>query len=196
MPKKTFLNLSKKKREKIINAAYDIFISNEYEDITIRDMASAMDIAIGSFYQYFEDKDDLYIYLISNIEKRVYEKEFKNKHSFFMNTDVIPLEEICNQKEFDFNRTWYRAPVEVMMKFYFGKHSKEINSHVFDELVDLKESNQLKDDINIDFVFHMVSTSMFNIQMYFKDNNITDENLRIKIKREFYTRWFLDVILA
>jgi AcrR family transcriptional regulator len=195
MPKQTFFNLPSDKRNKIIDAAYDVFIENDYEDVNIRMITSRAEISIGSFYQYFQDKDELYVYLMSDIEKKIYAKEMEKNGYFLMDSEIIPIEEICTPKEVAFNRTWYRAPIEVMMKFYFGKYSKELNSHVMDELIELKKSGRLKDFVDLDFTFHIYATSMFNIQIYFRDNNIKDEEKRLRIKRDFYIKWFLDGIL-
>lgn len=195
MPKQTFFNLSTDKQEKIIDRVSDIFIEKEYNDVSIREITSRAEISIGSFYQYFHDKDDLYIYLISRIEKKIYDKEMKEKEFFLVDRDILPIEDICTQKEIDLNYTWYRAPVEVMMKFYFGKDSKELNSNILDELIDLKNKDKLNDFLNIDFIFHIYSTSMFNIQMYFRDNNITDEKEKLRIKRNYYDKYFLKGIL-
>ena len=82
-----------------------------------------------------------------------------------------------------------------MMKFYFGKYSRELNSHVMDELIELKKTDKLKDFVDLDFVFHIYATSMFNIQMYFRNNNIVDEKEKLRIKKNFYSKWFLDGIL-
>ncbi|MCF6460644.1 TetR/AcrR family transcriptional regulator [Clostridium sp. Cult3] len=195
MPKQTFFNLPNSKKEKIIDAAYDIFIEMDYEDVNIRSITKAADISIGSFYQYFYDKDDLYLYLMSNIEKKIYAKEKQKIGYFLMDSDIIPIEEICTQKEIDFNQTWYRAPIEVMMKFYFGEYSKDLNSNIVDELIELQDLGKLKDSVDIDFIFYIYATSMFNILMYFREMNITDEKQKIDIKRKFYTDWFLKGIL-
>ncbi|QQY79268.1 TetR family transcriptional regulator [Keratinibaculum paraultunense] len=195
MPKQRFFNLPDSKKEKIIDTAYDMFIEMDYEDVTIRALAKAFDISIGSFYQYFHDKDDLYLYLMSTIEKKIYAAHEQKYGYFLMDPNVIPIEDICTQKEIEFNRTWYRAPVEVMMKFYFNEYSKDLNSNVMKELIELKNSGKLKDSVDIDFIFHIYATSMFNILMYFRENNITDENQKIDLKTKFYTDWFLRGIL-
>jgi AcrR family transcriptional regulator len=195
MPKQTFFNLPDDKKEKIINAAYDIFIAEDYEKVNIRSITSKADISIGSFYKYFYDKDDLYLYLLSNIEKKIYAKEKEKTGYFLMDSEVIPIEEICTQQEIEFNRTWYKVPIEVMMKFYFGEYSRELNSIVMDELIELKNSGKLKDSVDVEFVFHFYVTSMFNILIYFREHNITDEGQKLKIKKNFYTNLFLTGIL-
>ena len=38
--------------------------------------------------------------------------------------------------------------------------------------------------VDLDFIFYIYSTSMFNILMYFKENNISDEEQRYTMKRK------------
>ena len=52
MPKETFLKLPNEKKEKIIKAAQKEFERVPIEEVSIK-------IARGSFYQYFESKEDL-----------------------------------------------------------------------------------------------------------------------------------------
>lgn len=195
MPKKTFFNLSSYKKQKIIDVAYDLFIENDYEDVNIRSITKKAGISIGSFYQYFEDKDDLYLYLIAEIEKKAHNEYKKRVGRFLSDAIVIPSEEISTPKESEFNNTWYKAPIEVKVKFYFGKYAKEMNSIVWDELVELNESGRLIEDLDLEFAFYLYVTSMFNILMYFKEKNITDNEEIFAFKRKFYMDWFVNRII-
>lgn len=65
MPKSTFWNLPKSKRDGIIDAATGEFAAAPYQDVSIARLIKAMDIPTGSFYQYFADKKDLYFYVLS-----------------------------------------------------------------------------------------------------------------------------------
>ncbi len=195
MPKKTFFNLLPEKKQKIIDATYDIFINEKYENVTIRGISSKAGISIGSFYQYFHDKDELYLYLQTNIEKKYYAKQKEKFGNLFLRKEAISLEEVCTKKEIDFNRTWYWVPIEVMRKFYFGKYGKELNSFIMDELIELKASGKLKDCVDIQLIFHFYVTSMFNMLIYFREHNITDEDEKFKIKTNFYKDILLNGIL-
>ncbi|GFN34988.1 TetR/AcrR family transcriptional regulator [Tepidimicrobium xylanilyticum] len=195
MPKKTFFNLSVEKRNKIIDAAYDLFIENDYKDVSIRNITNKAGISIGSFYQYFYDKDDLYLYIMTEIEKKIYARHKERTEQYLTDPEIIPIEEVCSPKEIALNRTWYDAPVEVKMKFYFGEYSKEMNSIVWDELVELEKQGKLVEDLDLELIFHLYVTTMFNILMYFDEKNITDEEERIRIKRKYYTDWFINGIL-
>lgn len=64
MPKSTFFNLPEDKRNKIIEAAIDEFAENSYRQASINRIVEKAGIAKGSFYQYFEDKKDLYKFII------------------------------------------------------------------------------------------------------------------------------------
>lgn len=70
MPKETFLKLSKEKQQKVINAAKKEFARAPIENVSIKNIVEEADIARGSFYQYFESKEDLLIYILrENSEK-------------------------------------------------------------------------------------------------------------------------------
>ena len=64
MPKDTFFNLPDYKRNRIIRIAIREFAENPYDVASISNIVREAGIAKGSFYQYFEDKQDLYRYLI------------------------------------------------------------------------------------------------------------------------------------
>jgi AcrR family transcriptional regulator len=64
MPKQTFFNLPEAKRRAILELAIEEFAENDYDAASISRLVARAGIAKGSFYQYFEDKEDLYLYLI------------------------------------------------------------------------------------------------------------------------------------
>lgn len=64
MPKETFFNLPAEKRQHILDAAIDEFAAKPYRSASISRIVRQTGIAKGSFYQYFEDKKDLYLYLV------------------------------------------------------------------------------------------------------------------------------------
>lgn len=64
MPKQTFFNLTDEKRNLILELAIEEFSSQDFKNASITNIVAKAGIAKGSFYQYFEDKRDLYFYLI------------------------------------------------------------------------------------------------------------------------------------
>jgi TetR/AcrR family transcriptional regulator len=64
MPKATFFNLPEDKRQLIVDLAIEEFADQDYRNASISNIVSRAGIAKGSLYQYFENKRDLYLYLI------------------------------------------------------------------------------------------------------------------------------------
>jgi AcrR family transcriptional regulator len=74
MPKTTFFNLPEEKRRLILDLAIEEFAERDYKSASISNIVARAGIAKGSLYQYFEDKHDLYLYLIelAGEEKKVF----------------------------------------------------------------------------------------------------------------------------
>ena len=67
MPKDTFFNLPEDKRTLICNVAINEFAEYSFDQASINRIVANSGIAKGSFYQYFEDKKDLFLYLMNLI---------------------------------------------------------------------------------------------------------------------------------
>lgn len=65
MPKDTFMNLPDEKRKKIIAVGLEEFAQKGYDNASITNICAKSDIAKGSFYQYFDDKKDLFMFLLN-----------------------------------------------------------------------------------------------------------------------------------
>ncbi len=64
MPKDTFFNLPEEKRQGLTQALLEEFAENDYRSASVSRVVERAGIAKGSFYQYFEDKKDCYLYLL------------------------------------------------------------------------------------------------------------------------------------
>lgn len=65
MPSKTFDNLSSTKKLALETAALEEFSKHTYDQISINRIIQSIDMPRGSFYLYFNDKEDLYLYIIN-----------------------------------------------------------------------------------------------------------------------------------
>lgn len=65
MPKPTFLNLAPEKRDRIVELAIDEFARLPYAQASLSRIVARAGIAKGSIYQYFENKLDLYRWLLT-----------------------------------------------------------------------------------------------------------------------------------
>lgn len=67
MPTDTFFRLPEEKRGRILASAWEEFTAVPYAEASINRIVRASRIPRGSFYQYFADKNDLFLCLIDEI---------------------------------------------------------------------------------------------------------------------------------
>ena len=73
MPTSTFFNLPPPKRERLLRAAEAEFVRKPFNEVSINRIIQAAEIPRGSFYQYFEDKKDLFRYILGGFSRRLEE---------------------------------------------------------------------------------------------------------------------------
>lgn len=69
MPKQTFYSIEEGKRKRIVDAFLIEFSTHTYDDASVSNVVRKLEIAKGSIYQYFEDKLDVFKYLIGECVK-------------------------------------------------------------------------------------------------------------------------------
>lgn len=104
MPNKTFFNLSDEKRCRIVDAALQEFAAHSFNEASINRIIKNAEIPKGSFYQYFKNKEDLYLYFLDEVSKEftdplLHEKEMYPDANFFeviqhTNREVLKLKNI------------------------------------------------------------------------------------------------------
>ncbi|WP_085993863.1 TetR/AcrR family transcriptional regulator [Oceanobacillus senegalensis] len=78
MPKQTFFNLPEQKRQNLMKAAEEEFARVPLYEASISNIIKVAGIPRGSFYQYFEGKEDVYFYLLAE-ETKTRKTEFIQK---------------------------------------------------------------------------------------------------------------------
>ena len=69
MPTSTFFRLPEEKRARLIEACWAEVSQVRFSEVSINRIISAARIPRGSFYQYFEDKEDLIRYLLEDMRE-------------------------------------------------------------------------------------------------------------------------------
>jgi AcrR family transcriptional regulator len=126
MPKPTFFNLPPEKRETIMNAAIEEFAEYGLENASTNRIVKNSGIAKGSFYQYFEDKQDVFMHMLDLIEQKELEF-FKNEYPPDLNMDVFHYYSWMIKKGMEFGLAHPRAiqaawRVLLGEGLYYGKN--------------------------------------------------------------------------
>lgn len=167
MPKQTFFNLPKEKRDRIIAAAKEVFSKNSYEEASINQIVKLAQIPRGSFYQYFEDKDDLYGYLSSQMflwlinaaRQKLPECDYD---PFKLSEQILPswLEELFTGEDSSF---YYRR-----LEMFHRQQMPHLKSQVLDnrlsdeEMAKITAKVKLGDASDFDFMVQCISMAFYN----------------------------------
>ena len=73
MPSDTFFRLPEEKRQRLMDAAWEEFTQVRFSDASINKIIQSARIPRGSFYQYFEDKTDLFSYLVRPLQNHFFD---------------------------------------------------------------------------------------------------------------------------
>lgn len=93
MPSERFMRLPAEKKERICTAASEEFLSKTYTQVSINQIIKKAGIPRGSFYQYFEDKKDLFLFLMGTwketISRRIVDLLIENDGDLFRLLDYL-----------------------------------------------------------------------------------------------------------
>ena len=191
MPKQTFFNLPEEKRERILGEAVAEFKDYDYDVASINRIVERSGISKGSFYQYFKDKEDLYLYIMSIIG----EKKIQYLTPSMMNFAEVNF--------YDALREMYRAGIEFalenpdyaeignrMMKDTSGllqKIRETFSPKGDDMFIALLQKGQASGDVRADLDLRLVAKIMISMQIsvveyYFEKHQ--DEGYSMKIMEE------------
>ncbi|WP_026477448.1 TetR/AcrR family transcriptional regulator [Alkaliphilus transvaalensis] len=167
MPKNTYFNLQENKRNLILEVSIDEFSRQGYENASISNIVKNAGIAKGSFYQYFEDKKDLFKYIIevASIKKVSYLGESQIKAS---SLDFFELLRVLYRVALQFLR---ENPKLALISDDFAKNTdREFKEEILG--VGIEKSNEflkellqkgiykgeINSNIDIDFIAYMLTS--------------------------------------
>lgn len=193
MPKNTFFRLDEARREEISNSAMQLFVDHLYEDITMKMVLDRLSMHPGTFYRYFEDKDDLYCLLIRNVTQKraAYFNNHKEDSLFpfflsglFGNVNGT-LTEPLNELEIKLTETFLTIPENILLKVYLDVLKGESFPLIKDMLRRMRVEGYLRPDIDDDLIAFMFESMQFNLVMFFRGFAIKDSTLQHKINKYF-----------
>lgn len=126
MPTYTFFNLPKEKQDRIIQATLNEIRKNNYDDISINQIVKNAKISRGSFYDYFESKEDLILYILKNIKDKIKRN--------FENIDNLSFDKVIENLIYQSITSSENYSNGCIYKNIFGNHNK-----IFSYLLDLDD---------------------------------------------------------
>lgn len=182
MPKETFFNLPHEKRERIIDAALDEFSTYSFYKARVTAIADNAGIAKGSFYQYFEDKKDLYKYIMEIIVEKKLSYINKDMMANREKYGVFQLIRETYLSGFRFAKKNPRLlPIGMMLaadrdllQEIYGENQDQ-NADFFKGLLKYgKEQGEIDPSIDISLVSHMMVSLSFSLTEFVLEDGKMD----------------------
>ncbi|MFK5882958.1 MAG: TetR/AcrR family transcriptional regulator [Candidatus Izemoplasma sp.] len=193
MPKDTFFNLEPKKRKKILNAARKEFSRTPLDKVKISNIINHADIPRGSFYQYFENIDDLFYFFIEEVqlERESFLLEFARKEA----GDIFDYAKNIFGYEYDLFTSHNRH--NLMMNIfksmslntdYFEKYNERRKQFIIKLLAEIRVDNlRFSSEKDLLSIFHLIQDHRRSL--------IHKSTYKIQTKEEIVEQynWFIDV---
>jgi len=171
MPKHTFFNLPEAKRILIIETSLEEFAFNTYDKASLSQIVLKAGIAKGSMYQYFNDKEELYAYLVGYVSEK--KLSYINTALPLMQEDFFLLykEIIFAAARFDINH-----PLHSSFLYNVGKdtHNPTISKQIMASSVFFIEQmlekahaqGQIRNGVNIKLAAFIISYLSVDVGEY------------------------------
>ena len=184
MPKQTFFNLPDEKRIQVMDAAIEEFAEYGLENASTNRIVASSGISKGSFYQYFEDKQDVFDYIITllNEEKLVF---FADKRPPDDNLDTFDYYRWMIKTGMEFNSTNPRlvqavSRVLVGEGLYYGKkfeHYREQSNQALQVMIEEAiKRGEVDPSVDVELAVMVMETWNNAISTYFLKEGLKQDD--------------------
>lgn len=194
MPTDTFFRLPTEKRQRIFQAAITEFASHSYKEASINRIIKEAQIPRGSFYQYFDGKEDLFFHIFEQISKEkveLYQNYPIDEDAGFMDTILAVTPAIL--KWIDTKPLYYQ--IGMRLNEEDGLWNQDLFSHFPDGrqlLISMLKKDQdrglIRGDVDLALVAQIyLSISRQVLKEYYEGSNGQDNVYR-------FLRRFFDIL--
>lgn len=187
MVKQTFLNLSIEKQERVIEAARSEFSRASLNQASVANIIKDAGIPRGSFYQYFNDLEDIFYYILESHSKDIRQRLTTNLVHY--KGDIIKsfadLYQYILNKIGESDNEFYFKNIFLNMDYKLEKMflpNLEDNLNEIIQLVDINSLN-ISSRLQLIYILEIIEAVMMrNLIQVFQRNVSKDKNIEIFIK--------------
>lgn len=169
------------KRNQIIDASIELMYLKGYNGTSVKDITDAAGIPKGSFYNYFNDKEDYVLYAIKYFEEEMSINFFK----VMEDKNRKPLERIIDTfkegiktaKETDLNYGCFIGNIVQEMgniSEVISKKAKDVDERrvklIYNNLIEASENGELRKEINLEVLSDAIISAWQGAQLRMKMN--------------------------
>ncbi len=172
--------MSDEKRCRIVDAALQEFAAHSFNEASINRIIKNAEIPKGSFYQYFKNKEDLYLYFLDEVSKEftdplLLEKEMYPDANFFeviqhTNREVLKLKNIKPE----YSEARMRMELD---NNEFIRNIRKKSTEKYIKIIERdKERGIIKPDADAEIIVDMIAS--FSLNERYRNKSGAEEYLR------------------
>ena len=183
-----------KTRQKILDAVYELLQKNEFDELSIDDITNHCNVAKGTFYTYFNHKDDVVFEICRNMFADIENRMNKMKDKSILERLSYYFDEFMKEVQrygINMTRVWFKGVIDPNKapKNYDNKkwqYDYEMLKNILDKAV---KNNELKKDTPTDLLTHLIITQLYGMMTIwcmsdsvFEPKNWTKKFSQIQLK--------------
>lgn len=185
--KQTYYNLPPLKKERILKAIIEEIDGKSYDEISINQIVKSAEISRGSFYQYFDDKWDIFSVVLQGfseeLSKVCINTLTENNGDIFKTAEIIfdYVASTSDSKKYSPAFKTIFSYASTNLEFFKSKDhcdnnlSDQIKGLVNREIFNINDENEL--DCMLDIIVALLSRQWFEIFVLEKDREETKQYL-------------------
>lgn len=188
MPKQTFFNLPKEKQNHLIYAIKKEFSSKPLNKASVSNIIKNAGIPRGSFYQYFDGKEDAFYFLLEK-QMKIDSEEFisilKRKNGDLFNAFIETFEKMLKEFQIQKNRDFFKNVFLNMDYKMESKISRDFSEARFEKhfleiiaSIDKKKLNISNDEEVIHILEIILAVTFQNLMKNFAKQNTIEETIK------------------
>lgn len=193
MVKQTFHNLSEEKRDELIKIAKKEFAIRPIHEATVANVAQEYGIARSSFYNYFDNIEDLFYYILEEfrdkVKNKINESMDKNKGDIFksfIDTFEYLIDSNNNVIDMGIMKNLFLNSNSNAQNFVMpmpDKNEIEQGIKIIGERLD-KSNLKINTDMELMILLEMLTDNMFQNIIHFFMMNIPEEIIKENFKKK------------
>ena len=173
-------------RQTILNAATNQFKLVGFANTSIAGIMQAAGLGVGTFYNYFNSKEEVLMTLAKNLRERVSEKILAAGKVKRSATELLELCCVCSAELIDENR--FILPLFISASEHSDKPEQIPQSlspgfrELFEEIILRgQKSGEIRNDVSVDLIAEIFH-SIYQAAAFSKLEISFQENIRLKVK--------------
>ncbi|MBR1907391.1 TetR/AcrR family transcriptional regulator [bacterium] len=157
-----------KTRQKILDAAYDLLSKNEFDNLNIDDITNACGVAKGTFYTYFNHKEDVVFEICRPFFAQIENRMQKMKNKNIIERLCYYFDEFMKEVQrygVNITRAWFKGvidPNKAPENYDSKKWQYDVNmlQNILNTAV---HNRELREDTPVELLTHLIITQLYGM---------------------------------